>query len=155
MSAALLQPVTALLATLIAAASPPQAAVDCDDPLPLDPDAVTREMKLETFGGARQVGPVCHLSWQGAASPSLLIYGPTAMVEMGREFESTKQAAEQYAGESPRGVEPLPGVANGYMVYDPETPNRRIFVEYQGRIYTIVSQEQIPLEVLAKAIIQE
>jgi hypothetical protein len=111
-------------------------------------------MKLKTFGRADQAGPACHLRWEGGSSPTLMIYGPTAMADVGRTFSSTKQAADQYAGESPKGVEPLPGVKGGYMVFDPSTPNRRVFVEYQRKVYMIVSQDQVPLGVLAKAVVQ-
>jgi hypothetical protein len=83
-----------------------------------------------------------------------MIYGPTPIADLGRRFSSTKQAADQYAGESPQGVEPLPGVRGAYMVFDPKTPNRRVFVESKGKVYMIVSQDQVPLSVLAKAVIQ-
>ena len=52
------------------------------------------------------------------------------------------------------GVEPLPGVKGAYMVFDPKTPNRRVFVKYKGKVYMIVSQDQVPLAVLAKAVVQ-
>ena len=32
--------------------------------------------------------------------------------------------------------------------------NRRVFVEYKGKVYMIVSQDRVPLGVLAKAVIQ-
>ena len=131
------------------------SAVECKDPLPVNPDVVTKAMKLKAFSGSNQVGPVCHLSWEGGASPSLLIYGPSAMAGMGRTFTSAKQAADQYAGESPRGVEPLPGVPHGFMVFDPETLNRRLFVEYRKRTYMIASQDQIPVAVLAAVVLKE
>jgi hypothetical protein len=124
----------------------------CDDPLPIDPAVVTRAMKLESFGGASQMGPACHLRWEGGSSPTLMIYGPTPMAELGRTFSSSRQAADQYAGESPKGVEPLPGVKGAYMVFDPSTPNRRVFVEYRKAVYMIVSQDRVPLAVLAEAI---
>ena len=38
------------------------------------------------------------------------------------------------------------------MVFDPRVPNRRVFVEHAGKIYMIVSQDQVPLPVLVKAI---
>ncbi len=47
----------------------------------------------------------------------------------------------------------MPGVPNGYMVFDPKTPNRRLFVEYKKKVYMIVSQDLIPLPILAKAVI--
>jgi hypothetical protein len=147
------QPVLALLvASRLATATAPG---QCADPLPIDPAIVTREMKLKGFGGADPAGPACHLSWQGGSSPTLMIYGPTPMAELGRTFSSTKEAADQYAGESPKGVEPLPGVKGAYMVFDPATPNRRVFLEYRGKVYMIVSQDRVPVAVLAKAIVQE
>lgn len=127
----------------------------CDDPLPIDPAVVTGELNLKSFSGARQMGPVCHLSWEGGSGPTLMIYGPTPMAELGKTFSSTKQAADEYAGESPKGVEPVPGVKGGYMVFDPATPNRRVFVEHGGKVYMIVSQDRVPVAVLAKAIVQE
>jgi hypothetical protein len=144
----------ALLITSGLAVGPAPALGQCDDPLPIDPAVVTQEMKLETFGGADQMGPVCHLRWEGGTSPSLMIYGPTPMADLGRTFSSTKQAADEYAGESPKGVEPLPGVKGAYMVFDPTTPNRRVFVQYKGKVYMIVSQDRVSLAVLAKAVIQ-
>jgi hypothetical protein len=137
-----------MLAVLIALATTP-----CQDPLPIDPGVVTHEMRLTTFSGADQSGPICFLKWEGGADPSLMVYGPTPMAELGREFTSAKQAAAQYAGESPTGVEPVPGVANAYMVFDPKVPNRRVFVDYKGKVYMIVSQDQVPPTVLAKAIL--
>jgi hypothetical protein len=145
-----------LLVLLIAsnlALNPAPAVGQCDDPLPIDPAVVTQEMKLKAFGGADQMGPACHLRWEGGSSPTLMIYGPTPMAELGRTFSSAKQAADQYAGESPKGAEPLPGVKGAYMVFDPKTPNRRVFVEYKGNVYMIVSQDRVPLAVLAKAVI--
>jgi hypothetical protein len=144
----------ALLITSGLAIRPSPARSQCDDPLPIDPAVVTQEMKLKTFGGADQMGPACHLRWEGGSSPTLMIYGPTPMADLGRTFSSAKQAADQYAGESPKGVEPLPGVKGAYMVFDPTTPNRRVFVEYKGKVYMMVSQDQVPLAVLAKAVIQ-
>ncbi len=125
-----------LLLAILLAASPAPPAGDCDDPLPIDPAVVTTEMSLKAFGGADQLGPACHL-------------------RLGRKFTSAKQAADQYGGESPKGVEPVPGVPNGYMVFDPKTPNRRLFVEYKKKVYMIVSQDQVPLAILAKAVIQQ
>lgn len=145
----------ALLIASRLAATHVQAPGQCDDPLPIEPAVVTREMNLKSFAGASQMGPVCHLSWEGGSSPTLMIYGPTPMAELGKTFRSTKQAADEYAGESPKGAEPLPGVKGGYMVFDPATPNRRAFLEYGGKVYMIVSQDQVPLTVLAKAIVQE
>jgi hypothetical protein len=146
------------LALLIASqlvASHVQAPNQCEDPLPIDPAVVTREMNLKSFGGASQTGPVCHLSWEGGSNPTLMIYGPSPMAELGKTFSSTKQAADEYAGESPTGVEPVPGVKGAYMVFDPATPNRRVFVEHGGKVYMIVSQDRVPVAVLAKAIVQE
>jgi hypothetical protein len=147
-------PLLALLITSGLAVSPAPAPGQCDDPLPIDPAVVTQEMKLKNFGGADQAGPVCRLRWEGGTTPTLMIYGPTPMADLGQTFSSTKQAADQYAGESPKGVEPLPGVKGAYMVFDPTTPNRRVFVEYKGKVYMIVSQDRVPLAVLAKAVVQ-
>jgi hypothetical protein len=144
----------ALLLTSRLAMSPVSALGQCDDPLPIDPAVVTQEMKLTAFGGADQAGPVCILRWEGGTSPTLMIYGPTPMADLGRTFSSTKQAADEYGGESPKGVEPVPGVKGGYMVFDPKTPNRRVFVEHRGKVYMIVSQDLVPLTVLAKAVVQ-
>jgi hypothetical protein len=135
-------------------ASPTSTEGQCDDPLPIDPAVVTQEMKLKEFTGAGQAGPACHLAWEGGSNPTLMIYGPTALAELGRTFTSPKQAAEQYAAESPKSVEPLPGVPGGYMVFDPRTPNRRVFVAYRKKVYMIVSQDRVPLAVLGKAVIQ-
>jgi hypothetical protein len=52
-------------------------------------------------------------------------------------------------------VEPVPGLPNGYMVFDPKVPNRRLFVEYRKKVYMIVSQDHIPLTTLAKEVIQQ
>ena len=136
------------------ASAPLGGPAPCDDPLPIDPGIVTREMKLKVFSGADQAGPACHLSWEGGSSPAIMVYGPTPMAELGQTFKSTRQAADQYAGESPKGVEPVPGVKGAYMVFDPSTPNRRVFVEYGKKVYMIVSQDQVPLAVLARAILQ-
>jgi hypothetical protein len=144
----------ALLITSRFAISPVSAPGLCDDPLPIDPAVVTRAMKLTAFGGADQAGPVCHLRWEGGTSPTLMVYGPTPMADLGRTFSSPRQAADEYAGESPTGVEPLPGVKGAYMVFDPRTPNRRVFVEHEGKVYMMVSQDQVPVAVLAKAVIQ-
>ena len=147
-------PVLALLIASGLAVTPAPGPGQCDDPLPIDPAIVTQEMKLKAFGGTDQMGPVCHLRWEGGSSPSLMIYGPTPMADLGRTFSSTNQAADEYAGESPTGVEPLPGVKGAYMVFDPKTPNRRVFVEYKGKVYMIVSQDLLPVAVLAKAVIR-
>jgi hypothetical protein len=147
-------PVLALLIASGLTVTPSPVLGQCDDPLPIDPAVVTQEMKLKAFGKPDQAGPACHLRWDGGSSPGLMIYGPTPMADLGRTFSSTKQAAGEYAGESPKGVEPLPGVKGAYMVFDPKTPNRRVFVEYRGKVYMIVSQDQVPLAVLAKAIVQ-
>jgi hypothetical protein len=64
--------------------------------------------------------------------PSLMIYGPTPMAELGRTSSSKKQAADEYAGESPKGVEPVPGVRGAYMVFDPKTPEPAGIREVQG-----------------------
>jgi hypothetical protein len=144
----------ALLTALLAvAALPPAAAAACADPLPLDPAVVTREMGLKAFGGANQAGPVCHLSWQAKSGPgpSLLVYGPSWLEKMGQKSASAKQAAERYRAESPKGVEPVPGLQSAYMVFDPKTPNRRVFVERSGKVYMIISSDAVPLAVLAKA----
>jgi hypothetical protein len=147
-------PMLALLIASGLAVTPASGLGQCDDPLPIEPAIATQAMKLKAFGGADQMGPVCHLRWEGGSSPSLMICGPTPIADLGRTFSSTKQAADQYAGESPKGMEPLAGVKGAYMVFDPKTPNRRVFVEYKGKVYMIVSQDQVPLAVLAKAVIQ-
>lgn len=133
------------------------ASAACTDPLPIDPAVVTKELGLKAFSGATQAGPVCSLSWEAksGAGPSLLLYGPTWLEKLGQKFSSTKQAAERYRAESPKGVEPVPGLANAYMVFDPKTPNRRIFVEYKGNVYMIVSSDTVPLPALAKAVIRK
>jgi hypothetical protein len=135
------------------ALAPTASLARCDDPLPIDPGVVTREMKLKAFSGADQAGPACHLSWEGGSGPGIMVYGPTPMAELGRRFKSAREAADQYAGESPKGVEPVPGVKGAYMVFDPSTPNRRVFVEHRRKVYMIVSQDQVPLAVLAHAIL--
>jgi hypothetical protein len=146
--------VLALLIVSRLAAAPTPDPDQCDDPLPIDPGIVTQQMKLKAFARADQMGPACHLSWEGGSSPTIMIYGPTPMADLGRTFSSTKQAADEYAGESPKGVEPLPGVKGAYMVFDPTTPNRRVFVLFKGKVYMIVSQDRIPLTVLAKSVLQ-
>jgi len=142
-----------LLALTLPATSAAQAA-KCSDPLPINPEVVTKEMKLKAFGGGDQSGPMCLLRWEGGSDPTVMIYGPTAMADLGKNFTSAKQAADQYRGESAKGVEPLPGVANAYMVFDPKTPNRRVFVEYKKKVYMIVSQDRVPVAILAKALIE-
>jgi hypothetical protein len=134
--------------------APTPSLAQCDDPLPIDPGIVTREMKLKAFNKADQAGPACYLSWEGGSTPALMVYGPTPMAELGRTFKSAREAADQYAAESPKGVEPVPGVKGAYMVFDPSTPNRRVFVEYRRKVYMIVSQDQVPLAVLAQATLQ-
>ncbi len=154
MIASFAYPLLTLLIVSGLATAPSAALGQCDDPLPIDPAVVTQEMKLKAFGKPDQAGPACHLNWEGGSSPSLMIYGPTPMADLGRTFSSTKQAADEYAGESPKGAEPFPGVKGAYMVFDPKTPNRRVFVKYRGKVYMIVSQDQVPLAVLAKAVVQ-
>jgi hypothetical protein len=154
MIASFFHAVVTLLVASGSAVNPAQSLGQCADPLPIDPAIVTREMRLKSFGGADQAGPACHLRWEGGSSPTIMVYGPTPMAELGRTFKSTREAADQYAGESPKGVEAVPGVKGAYMVFDPSTPNRRLFVEYQKKVYMIVSQDQVPVTVLAKAIIQ-
>lgn len=142
------------LATVVVAAPLAASGAQCADPLPIDPAVVTRELGLKAFGGANQAGPICSLSWEAksGAGPSLLVYGPTWLDKLGQKFSSTKQAAERYRGESPKGVEPVPGLANAYMVFDPKTPNRRVFVEFKGKVYMIVSNDTVPLPALARAV---
>ncbi len=41
------------------------------------------------------------------------------------------------------------------MVFDPKIPNRRVFLEHTGPVYMIVSQDEVPLDVLAKAILPQ
>jgi len=147
---------TAFLLVTILAGSPAPEAGPCDDPLPIDPQVVTKEMNLKVFRGAKPVGPTCYLSWEeGGSHPGILIYGPSGLADVGLQFTSSKQAADHYAGEAPKGVEPVPGVTNGYMVFDPKIPNRRVFVQYKHQVYMIVSQDKVPLGILAKAVIQE
>lgn len=110
-------------------------------------------MKLASFAGADQMGPVCQVRWEGGSSPSLLIYCPQGMAGPGKSVSSPKQAADQYAGQSPKGGEPVPGLEVSYMVFDPKTPNRRVFAQHQGKVSLIVSQDQVPLAALAKAIV--
>jgi hypothetical protein len=144
-----------LLAGVAALGVPEAASAACADPLPIDPAVVTKELGLKAFSGASQAGPVCSLSWEAkaGAGPSLLLYGPTWLEKLDQKFSSTKQAAERYRAESPKGVEPVPGLANAYMVFDPKTPNRRVFVEYNKKVYMIVSADTVPLATLAKAVL--
>lgn len=132
-------------------------ARQCEDPLPVKPEVVTKEMGLKAFTGANQLGPVCGLNWEARSGqgPTLLIYGPKSMAKLGQKFSSTKEAADRYRGESPKGVEPVPGLANAYMVSDPKTPNRRIFIEYKKKVYMIVSGEKIPLATIVKSVLQQ
>lgn len=155
MRTALLKAAASVLVAVSVAGPRAAWAAQCADPLPIDPAVVTKELGLKSFGGASQTGPVCHLSWEAksGAGPSLLVYGPTWLARLGQKFTSTKQAAERYKAESPKGVEPVPGLANAYMVFDPKTPNRRVFVEYDKKVYMIVSGDTVPLAALAKAVI--
>ena len=146
----------ALLNLLIAgsvAIAAPAGTTECDDPLPIDTRVVTREMGLESFVAAHQVGSVCYIWWDGGSSPILEIFGPTWGAELDHNFSSTRDAAAHYAAESPQGAEPLPDAAGAYMVFNPETRTRRVFLEYGGQVYMIVSPEQVPVAVLAKAIL--
>jgi hypothetical protein len=135
--------------------APQAAAAACADPLPIDPAVVTKELGLKGFTGASQAGPVCRLSWEAkaGAGPSLLVYGPTWLEKLDQKFSSTKQAAERYRAESPKGVEPVPALTNAYMVFDPKIPNRRVFVEHNKKVYMIVSGDTVPLATLAKAVL--
>jgi hypothetical protein len=134
------------------------AAGQCEDPLPVNPEVITKEMGLKAFTGADQFGPVCGLDWEARSGqgPALMIYGPKSMAKLGQKFSSTtKEAADQYGVESPKGVERVPGLANAYMVFDPKTPNRRIFIEYKKKVYMIVSGEKIPLATIVKSVLQQ
>ena len=62
-----------------------------------------------------------------------------------------RAALLSHRAESPKGVEPVPGLPSAYRVFDPKTPNRRVFVERSGKVYMIVSSDAVPLAVLAKA----
>jgi len=145
----------ALLVGAVALGGPQAASAACTDPLPIDPAVIAKELGLKGFNGGSQAGPVCHLSWEAksGSAPSLLVYGPTWLDKLGQKFTSTKQAAERYKGESPKGVEAVPGLANAYMVFDPKTPNRRVFVEHNKKVYMIVSGDTVPLPALAKAVL--
>jgi hypothetical protein len=37
-------------------------AGQCEDPLPVNPEVITKEMGLKAFTGANQYGPVCHVN---------------------------------------------------------------------------------------------
>lgn len=132
---------------------PAAGQTECDDPVPIDIRLVTQEMALKPFTGANQMGSACYLNWEGESNPPLIIFGPTWVAEFGHTFGSTKQAAAQYAAESPTGAEPLPGAIGAYMVFDPATLTRRVFVKYGGKVYMIVSQDRVPVAVLAEAIL--
>jgi hypothetical protein len=132
---------------------PAGGQTQCDDPVPIDIRLVTQELALKPFTGANQRNLVCHLTWEGESTSILMIFGPTWVAEEGHTFSSTKQAAAQYASESPNGAEPLPGVTGAYMVFNPATSTRRVFVEYGEVVYMIVSQDRVPVAVLAEAIL--
>jgi hypothetical protein len=144
-----------LLVGVAALGAPQAASAACVEPLPIDPAVVTKELGLKGFTGASQAGPVCHLRWEAktGAGLSLLLYVPSWLEKLGQKFSSTKQAAERYRAESPKGVEPVPGLTNAYMVFDPKTPNRRVFVEHNKKVYMIVSGDTVPLATLAKAVL--
>lgn len=136
-----------------AAAAPPGG---CDDPLPLDPAIVTKQMSFKSFERAMQAGPVCAVSWkdQGGRSVSVLVYGPKALSSMAGDAKSAKDLAKKYAGESPKGAEPIPGVRNGFTVFDPQTRNRRVIVEHGKKPYLInVTGEVIPLDKLKPSLL--
>ena len=140
------------VATIDAAA----AAGGCDEPLPLDPAIVTKQMGFRSFDGPRQAGPMCALTWtdKSGASVSVLVYGPKALASLAGEAKSAKDLAKKYAAESPKGAEPIGGVKNGFTVFDPKTRNRRILVEHRGRPYLInVTGEAIPLDKIAAALV--
>jgi hypothetical protein len=132
------------------------ATESCDDPLPLDPAVVTQQMGFRSYDGPMQMGPMCMLSWKdrSGASVSLLVYGPKALASLAGDARSAKDLAKKYAGESPRGAEPISGVKNGFTVFDPKTRNRRVLVEHGGKPYLInVTAEKIPLDKLAPALV--
>ena len=145
-------PLLPLLVAALPGLVPASRATGCDDPVPFDTRVVTQEMGLKSFVAAHQVGSVCYVWWDGGSAPILMIYGPTWVAEFGHTFNSTRHAAAQYAAESPHGVQPVPGAAGAFMVFDPATRTRRVFVEHGGNVYMIVSQDQVPVGVLAKAI---
>src|SRR4030095_8035314 len=78
------------------ASAPAPGMTECDDPGPIDTRVETREMALESFVAAHQVGSVCYVWWDGGSSPILQIFGPTWAAESGYLFSSTQQAAAQY-----------------------------------------------------------
>lgn len=144
------------LASIAALAPSAAQARDCDEPLPLDPAKVTQQMGFRSFDGTSQAGPMCALRWKDGkgASVSLLVYGPKALAAIAGEARTTKDVAQKYAGESPKGAEPIAGVKNGFTVFDPKTRNRRVIVEHGGKPYLInVTGESIPLEKLAAALV--
>ncbi len=141
-----------LLAATAAAASPR----GCNEPLPLDPAIVTQQMHFRSFDGATQAGPMCSVSWkdEGGHSVSVLVYGPKALASLVGNAKSAKELAKHYAGESPKGAEPIPGVKNGFTVFDPKTRNRRVLVEHGGKPYLInVTGEAIPLDKLTPSLL--
>jgi hypothetical protein len=79
MAVSLVQFGATLLFLGLSAGSPGTRVAACDDPLPIDPGVVTREMKLTGFRGTRALGPACRLSWEGGTQPGLLIYGPSSL----------------------------------------------------------------------------
>ena len=127
--------------------------MECDDPVPMDIRVITKGTAFRAFTGANGKNSVCYLSWEGEPTPPLIIFGPTWVAESGHTFSSPRQAAEQYAEESSKGVEPLPGARGVYMVFDPATRTRRVFVEFGGMVYMIVSNDRVPLAVLAEGIL--
>lgn len=129
----------------------------CRDPLPLDPRALAAAMGWQSFQGASQFGPVCSASWEtkSGETVSLLIYGPTSLQSMGIPSGSPKAAADRYQGESPKGVEAVPGAEDVYTVFDPKTANRRVFVRYRGKVYMLnLTGEKITLAALVKALLR-
>jgi len=127
--------------------------MDCDDPVPIDVRVITEGTRFRPFTGASGKYSVCYLGWEGEPMPPLVIFGPTWVAESGHTFSSPRQAAAQYAEESSKGVERLPGARGAYMVFDPATQTRRVFVEYGGMVYMIVSNDRVPLAVLAEGIL--
>lgn len=114
-------------------------------------------MGWQSYSGAQQFGPVCSAQWRtkSGESVSLLIYGPTSLQSLGVKGSSPKDAADRYRGESPKGVESVPGVKDVYTVFDPKTANRRVFVPYRGKVYMLnITAEKFPLAVLVKALLR-
>lgn len=151
--------VTLLVLGAAAAAALPAGAAPggCRDPLPIDPQAITAAMGWQSFQGASQFGPVCSASWEtkSGETVSLLIYGPSSLQSMGIPAGSPKAAADRYRGESPKGVEAVPGARDVYTVFDPKTVNRRVFVRYRGKVYMLnISGEKITLAALVKALLR-